>query len=155
MTEEASGSGSATEQDLPESASAFRTSRAAPTGIGPQNDFPGSYGAPWPVFGREVIGDNTVANFLTLGEVAESADMAASVSPHHDHSVEWEWGIAGPAERLLKALRVPARSGPLIVEDLPLSGTDLLERFKQRILGPDILCGGATIVDPRKSSMGV
>jgi hypothetical protein len=103
MTEEASSSGSATEQDLPDSGFSFGTSRVAPTGIRPQNDFLGSHGAPWPVSGRELVRKNAVANFV-------------------------------------KELRVPARSGPLIAEGLPLSGTDLLKRLKQRILGPDILC---------------
>ena len=92
-------------QDLPDSGFVFERSRAALVVIDPQNDFLSPGGAGWPVFGRGVTENNTVANLGRLFEAAESVEMTVAVSPHHDYPVDWEWRFAGPAEQLL--------SGPL------------------------------------------
>ena len=123
----------------------FDKSQAALVVIDPQNDFLSPDGAGWPVFGRSVTENNTVANLASLFEAAESGDMTVAVSPHYEYPADGEWRFGGPAEQLLNALHMFERSGPLTVEDLPGSGADFLEQFKRFILD-----GSAIIASPHK-----
>ncbi len=121
------------EQALPDAKFVFDRLREALVVIDPQNDFLSPEGAGWPVFGRSVTENNTVANLGILFEAAESRRhdrrCLAAIRVFSRRGV----AIRGPAEELLNALHMFKRSGPLTVEGLPGSGADFLERFKQFI----------------------
>jgi nicotinamidase-related amidase len=138
-------SGSPAEQGLPDSGFVFEKPNASLVVIDPQNDFLSPNGAGWPVFGQGVTENDTVANLGKLFEAAASVDMVVAVSPHYDYPADWEWKFGGPAEQLLKRLRMFERSGPLTVADLPGSGADFLEQFKRFILD-----GSTIIASPHK-----
>jgi nicotinamidase-related amidase len=137
--------GSPAEQGLPDSGFVFDRPRAALVVIDPQNDFLSPDGAGWRVFGQGVTENNTVANLGRLFEAAASAQMTVAVSPHYDYPADWEWRFGGPAEQLLKELRMFERSGPLTVDDLPGSGADFLDQIKAFILD-----GSTIIASPHK-----
>ena len=132
-------------QVLPDAKFVFDKSQAALVVIDPQNDFLSPKGAGWPVFGRSVTENNTVANLASLFEAAASDDMTVAVSPHYEYPADAEWRFGGPAEQLLNALHMFERSGPLTVDGLPGSGADFLEQFKRFILD-----GSAIIASPHK-----
>jgi len=71
-----------------------------------------------------------VANLARLFEAAESSDMTVAVSPHCEYPADGQWRLGGPGERLLSALHMFARSGPLTVEGLP--GLGRHEAFDDR-----------------------
>ena len=133
------------EQVLPHAGFVFDRPRAALVVIDPQNDFLSPDGAGWPVFGQSVTENNTVANLTRLFETAESSDMTVAVSPHYEYPADGKWRFGGPGEQLIQALHMFERSGPLTVQDLPGSGADFLEKFKQFILD-----GSAIIASPHK-----
>jgi len=133
------------EQALPDAKFMFDRPRAALVVIDPQNDFLSPDGAGWPVFGRSVTENNTVANLASLFEAAQASDMTVAVSPHYEYPADGEWRFGGPAEQLLNALHMFERSGPLTVEGLPGSGADFLEQFKRFILD-----GSSVIASPHK-----
>jgi len=117
--------------------------------IDPQNDFLSPDGAGWPVFGRSVTENNTVAHLASLFEAAKSGDMTAAISPHYEYPADGKWRFGGPAEHLLSALHMFERSGPLTVDDLPGSGADFLEQLKQFILdGSTIIASPHKIIRP-------
>jgi len=130
---------------LPDAKFVFDRPRAALVVIDPQNDFLSPDGAGWPVFGRSVTENKTVANLAKLFEAAESGSMTVAVSPHYEYPADAEWRFGGPAEQLLNALHMFERSGPLTVDGLPGSGADFLEQFKRFILD-----GSAIIASPHK-----
>ena len=132
-------------EDLPDAEFVFNRPGAALVVIDPQNDFLSPDGAGWPVFGPSVTENKVVANLARLFEAAESSDMTVAVSPHYEYPADGQWRFGGPGERLLTALHMFARSGPLTVEGLPGSGADFLEQLK-----PFILDGPAIIASPHK-----
>jgi nicotinamidase-related amidase len=69
------------DQVLPDAKFVFDQSQAALVVIDPQNDFLSPDGAGWPVFGRSVTENNTVANLARLFEAAESGHLTVAVSP--------------------------------------------------------------------------
>jgi nicotinamidase-related amidase len=97
------------------------------------------------VFGQSVTENSTVANLTRLFEAAESSEMTVAVSPHFEYPADAEWRFGGPGERLISALHMFERSGPLTGEGLPGSGADFLEQLKQFILD-----GSAIIASPHK-----
>ena len=117
-------------QDLPDAQFAFNRAGAALVVIDPQNDFLSPDGAGWPVFGQSVTENKVVANLARLFEAARSSDMTVAVSPHYEYPADGQWQFGGPGERLLTALHMFARSGPLTVEGLTGSGADFLEQLK-------------------------
>ena len=131
--------------DLPDAKFVFNRPRAALVVIDPQNDFLSPDGAGWPVFGQSVTENKVVVNLASLFEAAEASDMTIAVSPHYEYPADGQWQFGGPGERLLTALHMFARSGPLTVEGLPGSGADFLEQLK-----PFILDGPAIIASPHK-----
>jgi len=132
-------------QALPDAGFVFSRPAAALVVIDPQNDFLSPDGAGWPVFGQSVTENKVVANLTRLFEAAESSGMTVAVSPHYEYPADGQWRFGGPGERLLTALHMFARSGPLTVEGLPGSGADFLEQLK-----PFILDGSAIIASPHK-----
>jgi nicotinamidase-related amidase len=132
-------------QGLPDAGFVFEKPRAALVVIDPQNDFLSPEGAGWPVFGQSVTENNTVANLARLFKAAEASDMTVAVSPHYEYPADGEWRFGGPGERLIQALHMFERSGPLTVEGLPGSGADFLEQLKKFILD-----GSAIIAAPHK-----
>jgi nicotinamidase-related amidase len=133
------------EQVLPDAGFVFDRPRAALVVIDPQNDFLSPDGAGWPVFGQSVTENNTVANLTRLFETAESSGMTVAISPHYEYPADGKWRFGGPGEQLIQALHMFERSGPLTVQDLPGSGADFLEKFKQFIFD-----GSAIIASPHK-----
>jgi Isochorismatase family len=132
--------GEEAEQVLPDAGFVFDRAGAALVVIDPQNDFLSPDGAGWPVFGQSVTENKVVANLARLFEAAESSGMTVAISPHYEYPADRQWRFGGPGERLLNALHMFARSGPLTVEGLPGSGADFLEQFKHFILdGPAII----------------
>jgi nicotinamidase-related amidase len=144
------------EQALPEAKFVFDRPQAALVVIDPQNDFLSPDGAGWPVFGRSVTENKTVANLASLFEAAQSSDMTVAVSPHYEYPADGEWRFGGPAEQLLNALHMFERSGPLTVEGLPGSGADFLEQFKRFILdGSSIIASPHKIFGPQTNDLAL
>ena len=144
------------EQALPDAKFVFDRPGAALVVIDPQNDFLSPDGAGWPVFGRSVTENNTVANLASLFEAAKSGDMTVAISPHYEYPADGQWRFGGPAEQLLSALHMFERSGPLTVEGLPGSGADFLEQLKQFILdGSTIIASPHKIFGPQTNDLAL
>lgn len=144
------------EQALPDAKFVFDRPGAALVVIDPQNDFLSPDGAGWPVFGRSVTENNTVANLASLFEAAKSGDMTVAISPHYEYPADGQWRFGGPAEQLLSALHMFERSGPLTVDDLPGSGADFLEQLKQFILdGSTIIASPHKIFGPQNNDLAL
>jgi nicotinamidase-related amidase len=148
--------GQETAQVLPDAGFVFDRAGAALVVIDPQNDFLSPDGAGWPVFGQSVTENKVVANLARLFEAAESSEMTVAVSPHYEYPADGQWRFGGPGERLLTALHMFARSGPLTVEGLPGSGADFLEQFKHFILdGPAIIASPHKIWGPQSNDLAL
>lgn len=111
----------------------------------PQNDFLSPNGVTWGVVGESVMENNTVANIAALFKVAKAKGMAVFISPHYYYPTDHGWHFEGALEKLMHAIGMFDRKGPLTLEGFAGSGADWLDEYK-----PYIEDGKTVIVSPHK-----
>ena len=105
----------------------------------PQRDFLSEDGVVWQVVGASVEANNTVEHLQQLLTAAHEQDIPVFVSPHyyfpHDHN--WEFG--GALEKMMHAVGMFDRQGPLTTEGFGGSGADWHEPLKPLIDRDDVV----------------
>jgi nicotinamidase-related amidase len=133
------------EASLPESDMRLDPQRVALVVVDPQNDFLHEEGVAWGVVGESVTEHNVVQHLEDLFRSANSANLPVFISPHyyfpHDHT----WKFEGALEKVMHAIGMFDRPGPLDVSGLEGSGADFLERYK-----PYLNDGKTVITSPHK-----
>jgi biuret amidohydrolase len=99
----------------------------------PQNDFLSPDGVTWGVVGESVTENDTVTHIDALFESAKAAGMPVFVSPHYYYPTDHGWHFEGALEKLMHAIKMFDRTGPLSVDGFAGSGADWLEQYKQYI----------------------
>lgn len=111
----------------------------------PQNDFSGEKGVTWSVVGESVVKNKTRENTENLFKTAKANDLPVFVSPHYYYKHDHQWKFEGSLEKLMHAIGMFDRKGPLSVEGFIGSGADWLERYK-----PFIEDGKTVVTSPHK-----
>jgi nicotinamidase-related amidase len=96
----------------------------------PQIDFLSPKGVTWGVVGASVERNGTVANIGRLFKAAKAADMTVAISPHYYYPTDHGWKFGGPLEKLMHAIGMFDRKGPLTMDGFSQSGADFMPEYK-------------------------
>jgi len=99
----------------------------------PQIDFLSPDGVTWGVVGESVQEHNTVENIGRLLAAAKEAGMTVAISPHYYYPTDHGWKFGGPLEKLMHAIGMFDREGPLSLNEFEGSGADFMPQYKQYI----------------------
>jgi nicotinamidase-related amidase len=99
----------------------------------PQVDFLSPNGAAWGVVGASVKRHNTVENIGRLLDAAKSVGMTVAISPHYYYPTDHGWRFGGPLEKLMHAIGMFDRKGPLTTDGFEGSGADFMPQYKAQI----------------------
>jgi len=111
----------------------------------PQIDFLSPKGVTWGVVGKSVQQHNTVGNIGRLFVAAKKAGVTVAVSPHYYYPTDHGWKFGGPLEKLMHAIGMFDRKGPLVLDGFVNSGADFMPEYKQYIED-----GKTIVVSPHK-----
>lgn len=115
---------------LPETGMQVESDNTALVITDPQNDFLSPDGVTWGVVGESVTENNTVSNIETLLRIAKENDIPVFVSPHYYYPTDHGWEFEGSLEKLMHAIGMFDRKGPLDLNGFENSGADWLEPYK-------------------------
>ena len=121
------------EPALPDAGMKLDVSRAALVVTDPQVDFLSPDGVTWGVVGKSVEQHNTVPNIEALFKAAKGAGMTVAISPHYYYPTDHGWSFGGPLEKLMHAIGMFDRKGPLTLDGFENSGADFMPQYKQYI----------------------
>jgi nicotinamidase-related amidase len=113
--------------------------------VDPLIDFLSPKGVAWGVVGESVTEHKTVENIGRLFKVAKKAGLVVAVSPHYYYPTDHGWTFSGPLEKLMHAIGMFDRSGPLDLKGFEGSGADFMPEYKELILD-----GKTIITSPHK-----
>jgi len=120
----------------------------------PQIDFLSPDGVTWAVVGESVTEHYVVENLDTLIATAKSSGMPLFISPHHYYPTDHGWQFEGPLEKLMHAIGMFDRKGPLTLEGFDGSGADFMPQYKDRILdGETIVTSPHKIYGPEQNDL--
>lgn len=111
----------------------------------PQIDFLSEDGVTWGVVGASVTENNTVENIGDLLAAAKEAGMMVVISPHYYYPSDHGWKFGGPLEKLMHAIGMFDRRGPLSLDNFVGSGADFMPEYKAMIMD-----GETVITSPHK-----
>jgi nicotinamidase-related amidase len=111
----------------------------------PQIDFLSPDGVTWGVVGQSVTEHQTVPHIGQLLKAAKAKGMMVAVSPHYYYPSDHGWRFGGPLEKLMHAIGMFDRKGPLTLEGFEGSGADFMPQYR-----PLLLDGKTTIASPHK-----
>ena len=130
---------------LPETNMTVDPKRTALVITDPQNDFLSPEGVTWGVVGESVTENKTVENIDRLFKAAKESGMPVFISPHYYYPTDHGWQFEGALEKLMHAIHMFDRKGPLDLDEFEGSGADWLERYK-----PYIQDGQTVVTSPHK-----
>lgn len=108
--------------------------------VDPLIDFLSPKGVAWGVVGESVTEQKTVENIGRLFRASKKADLVVAVSPHYYYPTDHGWKFSGPLEKLMHAIGMFDRAGPLNLAGFEGSGADFMPEYK------DMILDGKTIV---------
>jgi len=122
----------------------------------PQIDFLSPDGVTWGVVGASVEHHNTVANIGRLLKAAKARGMTVAISPHYYYPTDHGWRFGGPLEKLMHAIGMFDRKGPLTTEGFEGSGADFMPEYKQYILdGKTIITSPHKVYGPEANDLNL
>ena len=122
----------------------------------PQIDFLSPKGVTWKVVGKSVERHNTVANIGRLLKAAKSANMTVAISPHYYYPTDHGWKFGGPLEKLMHAIGMFDRKGPLTTEGFVGSGADFMPEYKEYIEdGKTIIASPHKVYGPEANDLSL
>jgi len=133
------------EPALPPSTMTLERGRSALLVVDPQIDFLSPDGVAWGVVGESVTEHGVVDNLARLFRAAKAADMPVVISPHYYYPHDHDWAFEGALEKVMHAIGMFDRPGPLDVGGLDGSGADFMAEYKD-----DIFDGRTIIASPHK-----
>ena len=105
----------------------------------PQRDFLSEDGVVWGVVGSSVEANNTVEHLRQLLTAAHETDMPVFVSPHYYYPQDHQWSFGGALEKMMHAVGMFDRKGPLSTAGFDGSGADWHEPLKALIERDDVV----------------
>ena len=111
----------------------------------PQNDFLSPDGAAWGVVGTSVEENHTVEHLEQLLKAAHDAGIPVFVSPHYYFPQDHTWAFGGAVEKMMHAITMFDRAGPLSLDKFSGSGADWVAPLK-----PYLEAEGVTVASPHK-----
>ena len=121
------------EPALPPSDMVLRAGHVALVVTDPQIDFLSPDGVTWGVVGDSVTRNGTVANIGRLFKTAKAKGLTVAVSPHYYYPTDHGWKFEGPLEKLMHAIGMFDRKGPLDLDGFRNSGADFMPEYKEFI----------------------
>lgn len=139
---------------LPQTDVSIGKSDTALVVIDPQIDFLHPNGVTWKVVGDSVTEHNTVENIGRLFKAAKEAGMTTAVSPHFYYPTDKGWKFEGPLEKLMHAIGMFDRAGPLTLEGFEGSGADFMPEYRDYILdGKTIVASPHKVYGPQVNDL--
>ena len=137
---------------LPPSNMTLEKGRAALLVVDPQIDFLSPQGVTWDVVGESVTEHNVVDNLARLFRAAKAADMPVVISPHYYYPHDHKWQFEGALEKVMHAIGMFDRPGPLDTEGLEGSGADFMAEYKDYIFdGKTIIASPHKVYGPEQN----
>ena len=99
----------------------------------PQKDFLSPDGVAWGIVGPSVEENNTVANLGSLIGAAHGTGIPVFISPHYYYPSDHDWAFGGALEKMMHAINMFDRKGPLDTDGFDGSGADWAESLKPLI----------------------
>ncbi len=122
--------------------------------VDPLIDFLSPNGVAWKVVGESVTEHGVVANIGRLLAAAKSVDLAVAISPHYYYPTDHKWQFEGPLEKLMHAIGMFDRTGPLTLEGFAGSGADFMPEFQEAILdGKTIIASPHKVYGPQTNDL--
>ena len=111
-------------------------------------------GVAWGAVGESVVENDTVANLARLMEATVETGTPMVISPHYYYPTDHGWKFEGTLEKLMHAIQMFDRKGPLDVEDFEGSGADWMEEFKPYLNdGKTIICSPHKVYGPQNNDV--
>lgn len=156
---DASGMAAYAEPDepaLPPSDMVLTKGRAALLVVDPQIDFLSPDGVSWGVVGESVTEHNVVENIGNLFKAAKAVDMPVVISPHYYYPQDHRWQFEGGLEKVMHAIGMFDRPGPLDTSDFEGSGADFMAEYKDYIFdGKTIIASPHKVYGPEQNDAGL
>jgi nicotinamidase-related amidase len=122
----------------------------------PQVDFLSPDGVTWGVVGESVQENNTVENIERLLKAAKAKGMTVAISPHYYYPTDHGWKFGGPLEKLMHAIGMFDRQGPLTTEGFEGSGADFMPQYKAMIEdGQTIIASPHKVYGPEANDLSL
>ena len=121
------------EPGLPQTEMSVSLANTALVITDPQIDFLSPDGVTWGVVGESVQEHDTVAHIGDLMAAAKKAGMTVVISPHYYYPTDHGWKFGGPLEKLMHAIGMFDREGPLSLNEFDGSGADFMPQYKKYI----------------------
>lgn len=122
--------------------------------VDPQIDFLSPKGVAWQVVGESVTEHNVVENLRKLFVAAKSVGMTVAISPHYYYPTDHGWTFEGPLEKLMHAIGMFDRKGPLDLTGFAGSGADFMPEYKDMILdGKTIVASPHKVYGPETTDL--
>lgn len=99
----------------------------------PQRDFLSEEGVVWGVVGPSVEENHTVEHLSQLLTAAHDAGIPVFVSPHYYYPTDHNWEFGGALEKMMHAVGMFDRAGPLSTDGFDGSGADWHEPLRPLI----------------------
>jgi nicotinamidase-related amidase len=122
----------------------------------PQIDFLSPDGVTWGVVGASVERNGTVGNIGRLLDAAKAKGMTVAISPHYYYPTDHGWRFGGPLEKLMHAIGMFDRKGPLNTDGFEGSGADFMPEYKEHILdGKTIIASPHKVYGPEANDLNL
>ena len=122
----------------------------------PQIDFLSPDGVTWGVVGASVTENHTVENIGRLLKAAKDKGLTVAISPHYYYPTDHGWKFGGPLEKLMHAIGMFDRAGPLSVEGFEGSGADFMPEYKALIEdGKTIIASPHKVYGPEANDLSL
>ena len=142
------------EPSLPPSDMELDLTRTAVVITDPQIDFLSEEGVTWEVVGQSVQHHNTVENIGRLLAAGKEAGVTVAVSPHYYYPTDKGWRFEGALEKLMHAIGMFDREGPLTMHGFENSGADFMPQYKNVIEdGETIIASPHKVYGPQTNDL--
>ncbi|MBL8580426.1 MAG: cysteine hydrolase [Mesorhizobium sp.] len=122
----------------------------------PQIDFLSPNGVTWGVVGESVTEHGVVANIGKLFRAAKDRGLTVAVSPHYYYPTDHGWKFEGALEKLMHAIGMFDRKGPLSLDGFEGSGADFMAEYKDYILdGKTIITSPHKVYGPESNDLAL
>jgi nicotinamidase-related amidase len=139
---------------LPKSDVAVGMGDTALVVVDPLVDFLSPKGVAWGVVGESVTEQGTVENIGRLLKAAKDVGLVVAVSPHYYYPTDHGWKFEGPLEKLMHAIGMFDRAGPLNLTGFEGSGADFMPEYKSMLLdGQTIIASPHKIYGPETNDL--
>lgn len=142
------------EPALPPSDMELDIQRTALVITDPQVDFLSPDGVTWGVVGESVEQHGTVENIGRLFAAAKKIGMTVAVSPHYYYPTDKGWMFEGGLEKMMHAIGMFDRKGPLDLDGFANSGADFMPQYHEYIFdGKTIVTSPHKVYGPEQNDL--